>query len=312
MTTIFSGSHFTDKAKEAKFKPHPLLMLLVFVGLFIAFELASVFPLFLGQIFIYLSFGEMTEANADIFMAWEMVVSLLCTVIPAALSFVYCIFLEKRSAASMGFAKKGCVLKYIIGLVIGFAAFSLSICLCYAAGAVKYVGSGFENAFPVFIFLCIGWIIQGAEEEILCRGLLMGSLSIKLPLWAAVLINSGFFALLHIANTGISALALINLTICGIWLSLLAVRYNSLIPSCAAHTIWNLAQGNIYGVPVSGMTSGPSVFRFELVEGNPLWTGGEFGIEGGLGVTIVLSVLCLATWLIPRIGKSNAGESSNT
>ena len=53
-----------------------------------------------------------------------------------------------------------------------------------------------------------------------------------------------------------------------------------------AHSLWNFAQGNFYGILVSGMNMGPTVFQFEL-SGHPIISGGEFGLEGGISVFIV-------------------------
>ena len=58
----------------------------------------------------------------------------------------------------------------------------------------------------------------------------------------------------------------------------------------ALHSIWNLAQGNVYGIRVSGMQTGCSVLSSEMVAGRELINGGDFGLEGGLAVTIVLVV----------------------
>ena len=152
--------------------------------------------------------------------------------------------------------------------------------------------------------MCVGWLIQGAEEEILCRGYFMPSLSQKLPLWAAVLISSCFFSLLHIMNAGFNLIVFVNLTLTGIMFAVLAIRFDSLFVCCAAHSIWNLVQGNFYGLPVSGMDAGGSVFRFELVDNMELWTGGVFGLEGSLSETIVMVIVILAVVFIPKKNKT--------
>ena len=86
-------------------------------------------------------------------------------------------------------------------------------------------------------------------------------------------------------------------------MSVMAVRFDSIIPCCAAHSIWNLVQGNVFGLPVSGMLTGPSVFRFQLAENMDLWTGGAFGIEGGITESIIIVVLTLALLFIPKMKK---------
>lgn len=57
----------------------------------------------------------------------------------------------------------------------------------------------------------------------------------------------------------------------------------------ALHSVWNLVQGNFYGIKVSGMATSCTVFSSTAVEGREIINGGAFGLEGGLAVTIVLT-----------------------
>ena len=56
----------------------------------------------------------------------------------------------------------------------------------------------------------------------------------------------------------------------------------------ALHSVWNLVQGNVYGIKVSGMETSCTVFSASLTGGREIFHGGSFGLEGGLAVTIVL------------------------
>ncbi len=86
--------------------------------------------------------------------------------------------------------------------------------------------------------------------------------------------------------------------------AMLAIRFDSLFVCCAAHSIWNLAQGNFYGLPVSGFNMDFSVFRFELAEDMELWTGGAFGLEGSLSETIVMAVVIAALVIVVKKEKN--------
>ena len=70
---------------------------------------------------------------------------------------------------------------------------------------------------------------------------------------------------------------------------------------CAVHSMWNFAQGNLFGIPVSGLAGLPSPLRAEVTEGGwqTLVSGGDFGLEGGLAVTVVLVVACTIVLLLP-------------
>ncbi len=294
--TVFSGktSYFTDGAKNARFKPHPLLMIVIFI---VIMAVSQLIPM---GIMLPLSHAikPMFTDSPALYSGLMAGVNLILRATGIIAAIVYCRLIERRSLASMGLIRGKCVLKYVFGAILGAVMFAASVGACTIAGAVHYVGTDMYNV-PIFAVICVGWLIQGAEEEILCRGLLMSSLSARMPLWGAVLINSAFFSVLHISNGGFNLIVFVNLTLFGLFMSVLALRFDSIIPCCAAHSLWNLAQGNIFGLPVSGITSGPSVWRFELVPDMELWTGGTFGIEGGFGETIVIITLTLCLMFVP-------------
>lgn len=310
LQTIFSGEHFSDRAKEAKFQPPWWAQILLFVLVSYVSQMpASIISIV--AMFVEF-FREQSSLGADtpiteIVLSLEaemrlIVVQLLSTVFTAAIAVIYCKFVERRSLHSMGFVKKNAAPSYFIGIIAGFAMFSATLLISYLAGAVKYVGTDMNNVV-VYVLLCIGWLFQGAEEEIICRGYFMPSLSTKMPLWAAVLISSLFFSLMHIFNTGFNLIVLVNLTLTGIMFAVFAIRFDNLWVCCAIHSIWNLVQGNFYGLPVSGMYTGPTVFRFELLDVSEIWTGGAFGLEGSLSETIVMVVVIAAVTFIPKLKK---------
>ena len=159
---------------------------------------------------------------------------------------------------------------------------------------------GFVGGSAVSILLALlGFGLQGMSEEVLCRGYLMTTILKHHKPWVAVMTNAVIFALLHGMNNGISLLAIINLTLCGIMFSLYMLRTDNLWGACAIHSIWNFVQGNFFGLPVSGIDSGDSVFRFSLIEGSDLANGGAFGLEGGLPCTIVLTAVILVLLFVP-------------
>ncbi len=311
LQTIFSGEHFSDRAKEAKFQPPWWAQILLFVLVFSIAQMPQTFIVF-GVIIAQIIADESIQgpeqiSNAMIDLSTNpsgsvLAAQLISTILPAAIVILYCRFLERRSLASMGFVKKNAVPSYLIGIVAGFAMFSATLLISFAAGAVKYSGAGIENG-GLFAVICLGWLLQGAEEEILCRGYFMPSLSTKMPLWAAALISSVFFSVLHIANGGFNLIVLVNLTLTGFMFAVFAIRFDNLWVCCATHSIWNLVQGNFYGLPVSGMNTRPSIFRFELVENADLWTGGKFGLEGSLSETIIMVIVIAALTFIPRRKK---------
>jgi hypothetical protein len=106
----------------------------------------------------------------------------------------------------------------------------------------------------------------------------------------AVLVSALLFASLHIFNLNINLVAFINLALFGVFAALYATREGSLWGIFALHSAWNWAQSNLFGMEVSGLPVRLGAL-INLKETGPDWlTGGAFGPEGGVVVTLVLLV----------------------
>lgn len=85
-------------------------------------------------------------------------------------------------------------------------------------------------------------------------------------------------------------LVIVNLLLYSLFAAFYALREGSLWGVCAFHSAWNWAQGNFFGLAVSGNQADGGML-FDLMEVGPDWfTGGAFGPEGGLAVTLMLLV----------------------
>lgn len=221
---------------------------------------------------------------------WYMVVMLLSDAALIGIVFLFCRFIQKRKLRTLGFIKKDIVKEYAFGLLAGFLMFSACVLLSFLFGGLKFSGIAPDFSIGIFALYLLGYMVQGMAEEVLCRGYFLGSYARRYPVYAAVLANSLLFASLHLMNSGITVLAFINLTLFGIFASLYFVRRGSIWGIGAFHTIWNLVQGNFYGIQVSGMPLGNSLFVTTMTEGKPLLNGGSFGMEGSLVCTAVYLV----------------------
>ncbi len=219
-----------------------------------------------------------------------MLVSLVSTAATIATVIAYVVLIEKRKVRTLGLTKKAIFSEYFIGLAVGIAMFGAVVGLGVIFGGLTFAGVSktLLSALPMIIAMFVGYMIQGASEEILCRGYFCVSAARKSSVIVAILANSAAFALLHLANPGISPLAILNLLLFGVFASVYMIKRGNLWGICAIHSIWNFAQGNIFGLQVSGMSVSSTVFVFTQNEGMGIINGGAFGPEGGLCVTIVL------------------------
>lgn len=222
------------------------------------------------------------SAGATLLMLWAQGLTLLMTIL-------YCRFLQRRTADSIGLPLRGAAKGWLSGAAHGFSLMASAAAVGVLTGT--YAFSGFAAPIrPAALFLLlIGYILQGMAEEMLCRGFLLVSLARKNAVSAAVIVSSLFFALIHLPNDGVTPLCMINLLLFSLLASLLMLRDGHLWHVGALHAMWNFSQQGIFGFPVSGIAPQDALLRLTLV-GSPLSGGGAFGPEGGLIVTAVLAV----------------------
>lgn len=220
---------------------------------------------------------------------WTTVFSLAANVFIGLAALFFCLKSEKRSLFGAGLYKKGAAAEYAAGFAIGALMFGAVILADVAAG--EFEGIKLNSPVPVaaVCFMLFGFVLQSAGEELLMRSFFMVTASRcagGVPVAAAA--NSLIFAALHLRNPGITPLAIINLTLYGLFASVYFLRRGSVWGICAVHAAWNFVQGSVFGAAVSGNSIGPSLFATSLSGG--VFSGGAFGPEGGLSTTVVFAL----------------------
>jgi len=218
--------------------------------------------------------------------------------------------IEKRSTQTMGLPfheagdKKKALFSYTRGLIIGLCMMTAVFILLLVTGQARVSGFGLDaSSVSLFILYIIMWIPQGASEEIMTRGYMLPRLSAKFRRPAAVAITSLFFGLLHTGNLGFSIIAFINLIMIAVFFAMLSIYTQEIWTVCAVHSVWNFAQGNLFGFEVSGIVPTASLFQTAAVKtGSGILTGGSFGPEGGLIVTGVITAALIILILIQKKG----------
>jgi uncharacterized protein len=203
-------------------------------------------------------------------------------------------YFEKRALWTVGYSPSSALTKYVRGLLLGLLMFGGPVLIQAALGYVEFEAGPVELQGAValggVLIVLIGWMIQGAAEEALTRGWLMQTIGARYRPWIAVLVSSLVFVLLHGMNPNTTALAFANLFLFSLFAAAYTLREGGLWGISAWHTIWNWAQGNLFGLQVSG-TDAPGGILVNLRESGPdIITGGTFGPEGGLLVSVVLLI----------------------
>lgn len=213
----------------------------------------------------------------------------------------------KKKAAATGYpltSAKHIAKHYFLGLIIGFAMLSATVGIMYLTGQISFAGFNLNTAsIGVFALNLLMWVPQGASEEIMFRGYMIPAFSRRYKKAVGVAVSAVLFSAFHSLNKGYTPLASVNLALIAILFALIYLLTDDIWMTSAIHTAWNLTQGNIYGLQVSGNNAANSVIKtFYYKNAAPIITGGDFGPEGGLAVTAV-TVVCLVIVAILLVRK---------
>lgn len=234
--------------------------------------------------------------NIPLFFNNKDLLSLLITLFSFAFISLLVFFrvkvIEKRSFSSIGFNKNNWLKKYSLGFLIGLAMMSIIVLILFPFGYITVEKNPIQpvgiSAIASVLVILLGWIIQGATEEIVTRGWLLNVLSTKYNIGVGLLISSTLFGLMHLTNPNVNYIAVINIILVGLFYGLYVIKTNDLWAVCGMHSAWNFAQGNIFGFKVSGLdVSVGSLIDLNLV-GSNFVTGGIFGPEAGITATFIL------------------------
>ncbi|MBI5932106.1 MAG: CPBP family intramembrane metalloprotease [Chloroflexi bacterium] len=300
----FTNSTLFELARRGQRLTHialvvPMSLVIPLVSQFAAIPVILVMFLRFGNIETLLNMKGVSVLEAAFWMSAQLVSSFIFIYI---ILWFWLYLFEKRPFWTLGYKLKNAAMQYGRGFLFGALMFAGAVAILAAFGSVQLEqGDPSAQGFPALgavPLVLIGWIVQGGAEEVLMRGWALPVIGARTRPWIGLLVSSVLFALLHLLNPGLSVIAMVNLALFGVFAGLYAMREGSLWGISALHAVWNWVQGNFFGFEVSGTTAnGGTVFN--LMETGADWlTGGSFGPEGGVAVTLVLvlGTAFLALW----------------
>ena len=201
----------------------------------------------------------------------------------------YARLVQKRPLSGLGFAttRVNAAIEYARGLAIGFLMFTAAILVETMHGYVSILGTGGTAAIPYVTIAFAGTLIQGMAEEVAFRGYFMVSIARRYPVWLAIFTNSLLFGLVHLTNTGATAISTVNTCLIAIFFSIVFLKRDSIWMCGAIHSAWNFAQSCVFGQHTSGFETVPSIFVMSNPTGASMFTGGVYGVEASLIATII-------------------------
>lgn len=217
-------------------------------------------------------------------------------VIFALVTIAYCRLVEKKKIKEIGFS--GNPLEYLAGALLAGLLLGIIMSAACVLDAITFQGFSTDVDLGSLLLWIVAFGIQGAAEEIMCRGFLLNSLKSKVSAPVAILVSSTAFAFPHLsslleADFVYALVGIINLYLISIIFSIFVLWRSNIWIACGLHSVWNFILYAIMRLSLSGSESGVNgVILFEVKETSIL-NGAEYGIEASVITTVVLAALAL-------------------
>jgi hypothetical protein len=263
---------------------------LVFIAIFLALEFLAALPIFS---FIHFRAERGAPQPAYVALVQEAVQALLVLVATFIMSRI-----ERRPVAAYGYAGNARFVRFLAGIVCGFAAISVLVIALWKSHLLAFDGSPLAGpmAWKYAAEWAIAFVLVGIFEESLLRGYLQYTLTRGIGFWWAAIVLSTTFGLIHGSNPGESPVGLFAAAAIGLIFCLSLWYTGSLWWAIGFHAAWDWGETYFYGTSDSGMVASGHLLS-EHPTGTLLWTGGATGPEGSLLIVPLVFVMALLMWL---------------
>jgi len=280
-----------------------LTFLFVEGGLWFGSEFVGPFSLVIEFLTELFSPGNGGASVQEFFYHYILYYQLFSFVFILILFIFWVKFIEKNPLSTLGFVRRNW-LKYLgWGILLSLLQMGV-IALVYQVSGIGSFELNELSLEPILFILGLFpfWLLQGGTEEVATRGWLLTRIAARANLPLAIAISSSLFGFLHLGNSGVTFLSVVNIVLDGVLAGLLLIYTDSIWLVVAQHGTWNYVQGNLLGFQVSGTGADASIFSFTMGTGPDWLTGGAFGAEGSIITTLVL---LLSVVIVYRLGERN-------
>ena len=204
---------------------------------------------------------------------------------------------NRPTIATLGPKSKGNrVPLLLLGFVIGFAMNGVCILAAVLHGDISIHFDSFQ-LFPMLL-LFVAVFSQASAEEMICRGYYYQRAKRATgSAIAAVFLNAIAFAGCHVANSGVTFLALFNIVVIGVFYSLVVYYFDSIWCAFGMHTAWNYTQNIVFGLPNSGNVTPFSMFKLDGGAKDSFFYNVGFGVESTL-FAVLIDFLAIAIVIV--------------
>ena len=155
-------------------------------------------------------------------------------------------------------------------------------------------------------------MLNTVTQEVLARGYIFQTIASKTsPTWA-IFFSAVLFVLYHAGGLRGAPLATINVFGAGVLFGVAFHLSGNLWLPISIHFAWNFLLGPVLGLSISGH-AWRNGWRLLAIQGPSLFTGGAFGLEGSLVVTLttVLSTALIVVWYRNQVAGKETSECAD-
>jgi len=264
-----------------------LRAVLFFISFFIFIAVFDLIGIAIVSSISEYSFEEYIS-DTDLLMENKMMLLMMVSQLFGTLFTVWIFqkFVNRESFTSIGLEFSGYKDDFVSGLLLGIGLIVLGFGTLYIFNFLSVASIQFSLIDQLF-YLSL-FAVVSLNEEIAIRGYILQNLSSSFNKYIALVLSSLVFMIMHIGNPNMSAVPLFNLFLAGLLLGVYCIHKNNLWFPIGAHITWNYFQGPVLGFEVSG-NDVDSIF-IQSLDGSELITGGEFGFEGSIILTVFMII----------------------
>jgi uncharacterized protein len=205
-------------------------------------------------------------------------------------------FIDKRPFVSLGLAPRHLIRDLLFGMGLGALWLAASMGLLWMAGWAEFHG------FETFSLITSGSIALNAfTQEVLARSYIFQTIRSQTNPVCAIILSSILFSAFHAgAFKEAWLLPAVNVFIAGILFGAAYQLSGNLWLPTGIHFAWNFLLDPVLGLTISGKDLSKTQSPVFSLNGPAIFTGGTFGIEGGLVVTLASVLFIGAIFLLFR------------
>lgn len=212
-------------------------------------------------------------------------------------------WIDRRAFVTAGFALNHLRRDVTLGLVLGLIWLAVSLLTLWVPGWLTLQPVNAIH-WPTLALSAIAMVFNVLTQQLLLCGYIFQTIRSRFHPIVAIVASAGLFSLFHAGAFSGGWVPPLNVFLAGALFGLAYSLTGNLWLPIAIHFAWNFLLGPGLGLTVSGQSIGNAWQAFS-VQGPALFTGGDFGVEGGLIVTVATLAMMAALIALRPVFRSS-------